>query len=74
MAGESGGHEATFGVWFATFVIAAGTIVGGIGLIEWVWPVFWVGVGLFVAGCIGAFFAGIMDSVSEFGPAPGGEH
>jgi uncharacterized membrane protein YfcA len=68
MARESGGHEATIGVWIATFVIIAGTIVGGIALIYWNWPLFWVGVGMFIGGCIGAWLAGIMESVSEFGP------
>ena len=68
MARESGGHEATIGVWIAVFVIIAGTIIGGIALIEWVWPLFWVGTGLTVAGSIGAWLAGIMESVSEFGP------
>ena len=74
MARESGGHEATLGVWIATFVIIAGTIVGGIALIEWNWPGFWIGTGLFVAGCAGAYFAGIMENVSEFGsPAMEGD-
>jgi hypothetical protein len=72
MAGDSGGgHGATTGVWIATAVIIAGSIVAGIALIEWVWPVFWVGVGLMVAGCIGGYFTNIMDMVSEFSPAPG---
>ena len=70
MTGQSGGHDASAAIWVATFVIIAGTIVGGIALIEWNWPAFWIGVGLFVAGCIGAFFSGIMEAVSEFGPAP----
>jgi hypothetical protein len=65
--GTGGGHGATTGVWIATAVIMAGTIVGGIGLIEWIWPMFWVGVGLMVAGCVGGYFANIMDMVSEFG-------
>jgi hypothetical protein len=72
MAGDSaGGHGATTGVWIATAVIMIGTIVGGIGLIEW-WlgPVFWIGVGLIVAGGIGGYFTNIMDMVSEFSPPP----
>ncbi len=73
MARESGGHEATIGVWTATFVIIGATIMGGIALIFWNWPLFWVSVGLLVAGCIGAAFAGIMDAVSEFGPATGSD-
>jgi hypothetical protein len=56
-------------VWIATAVIIAGTIIGAVALIEWVWPLFWIGVGLVVAGCIGGYFANIMDMVSEYGPA-----
>jgi hypothetical protein len=71
MAGESGGgHGATTSVWIATGAIIAGSIIGGIALIEWIWPLFWVGVGLMVAGCIGGYFANIMDMVTEFSPAP----
>jgi hypothetical protein len=69
MAGESGGHDVSPAIWVATFVVIAGTIVGGIALIEWNWPMFWTGVGLFVIGCIGGFFAGIMEAVTEFVPA-----
>lgn len=73
MAGEAGGgHGATMGVWIAVAIMIAGSIVSAIGLIEWIWWMFYVGVGLMVGGGIMAFFAGIMDSVSEFGlpPAP----
>jgi hypothetical protein len=73
MAGESGGHDVAPAIWVATFVVIAGTIIGGIALIEWNWPIFWVGIGLFVAGSIGGYFAGIMEAVTEFGPAPGHE-
>ena len=66
MAGN--GHGASGATWLATAVIIAGTIVGGIALIEWNWVMFWIGVGLFVAGCIGGYFAGIMESVTEFKP------
>ncbi|HEX3907278.1 MAG TPA: hypothetical protein VHW92_05060 [Mycobacteriales bacterium] len=66
MAGN--GHGASGATWFATAVIIIGTIVGGIALIEWIWVMFWIGVGLFVAGCIGGYFAGIMESVTEFKP------
>ncbi|MBV9871857.1 MAG: hypothetical protein JO214_14670 [Frankiaceae bacterium] len=72
MAGDSGGgHGATTGVWIAVAVIIAGSIIGGIALIEWVWPVFWVGVGLMVLGTVGAYLADIMDMVSEFGSGDG---
>lgn len=71
MAGNANvGHGASAAAWVATAVIIVGTIVGGIALIEWNWPMFWTGVGLFVAGCVGGYFAGIMESVTEFTPAP----
>jgi hypothetical protein len=71
MAGDStGGHGATTGVWIAAAVIMIGTVVAGVALIYW-WlgPVFWVGIGLMVAGCIGGYFTNIMDMVSEYAPA-----
>ena len=70
MASESSGHEVEPAIWVAVFVIIAGTIVGGIALIEWNWIAFWIGVGLFVVGCVGGWAAGIMESVTEFGPGP----
>ncbi|MGN6475441.1 MAG: hypothetical protein ACTHK4_17570 [Mycobacteriales bacterium] len=70
MASDSSGHDVAPGIWVATFVIIAGTIVGGIALIEWNWPAFWVGVALTVGGSIWAWLAGIMESVTEFGPGP----
>jgi hypothetical protein len=74
MAGDSGGgHGATTGVWIVTAVIMIGTILGGIALVIWNWPLFWVGVGLMVAGCIGGYFANIMDMVTEYSPAPSRE-
>ncbi|HVU61781.1 MAG TPA: hypothetical protein VHD58_09040 [Mycobacteriales bacterium] len=73
MASESSGHDASASIWAAVFVIIAGTIVGGIGLIEWNWIAFWIGIGLTVGGSIWAWLAGIMESVSEFGsPAESG--
>jgi hypothetical protein len=68
MAEETSGHDASVAIWVAVFVIIAGTIVGGIALIEWNWPIFWVGIGLFVLGSIGAALGGIMDAVDEFVP------
>jgi hypothetical protein len=68
MARDSGGgHGATVGVWIAVIVIIAGSIVGAIALIEWVWPAFWVGIGLMVVGCVMAYFNDIMGMVTEFG-------
>jgi hypothetical protein len=73
MAADSGGgHGANLGVWIAVALIIAGSIVGGIALIEWVWPVFWVGVALMVVGCVLAYFNDIMSAVSEFGSTSGG--
>jgi hypothetical protein len=75
MAGDSaGGHNVTTGVWIVTVVIMIGTILGGVGLIEW-WlgPVFWIGVGLIVAGGIGGYFTGIMDMVTEYSPVTAAE-
>jgi fatty acid desaturase len=70
MAGNANvGHGASGAAWAATVVIIVGTIVGGIALIYWNWLMFWIGVGLFVAGSIGGYFAGIMESVTEFTPA-----
>jgi fatty acid desaturase len=70
MAGNKvSGHGANAAAWIACAVIMVGTVVGGIALIIWNWPLFWTGVGLFVVGGIGGYFAGIMDSVSEYAPA-----
>jgi hypothetical protein len=70
MAGDSGGgHGATTGVWIVTAVIMIGTILGGVALIIWNWPLFWVGIGLLVAGGIGGYLTGIMDMVTEYAPA-----
>jgi hypothetical protein len=74
MAGDSGGgHDVTTGVWIASAVIMIGTILGGIALVIWNWPLFWVGVGLMVAGCIGGYFTHMMDMVTEYAPAPARE-
>ncbi|HWC35954.1 MAG TPA: hypothetical protein VG650_14150 [Mycobacteriales bacterium] len=70
MASQDSGHDVAPGIWVATFVIIVGTILGGIALIEWNWPAFWIGVGLFVAGSVGGYLAGIMEAVTEFGPGP----
>jgi hypothetical protein len=71
MAGDTvSWHGASMGAWFMTVIIIAGTIVGGIALIYWNWTMFWVGVGLFVVGCLGGYFTNIMGAVSEYAPAP----
>jgi fatty acid desaturase len=70
MAGNSNaGHGASAAAWVACAVIMIGTVLGGVALIIWNWPLFYTGVGLFVAGGIGGYFAGIMDSVTEYAPA-----
>ena len=73
MDGESGGHDVAPAIWTAVVVTIVGTLVGGVALVYWNWPLFWIGIGLFVAGCVGGYFAGIMESVTEFGPVPGHE-
>ncbi|HTW21471.1 MAG TPA: HGxxPAAW family protein [Mycobacteriales bacterium] len=69
MAGEStGGHGATPVVWVATAMMMVGVVVGGIALIEWIWPIFWIGVGITVAGGVVGYFGRIMDMVTEYAP------
>ena len=55
------------GSWIACLVIIAGFVVGGIAMIVWNWPLFWVGVGVTVVGCVIAGAVGIMDDVMEYG-------
>ncbi len=73
MAEETAGHDASIGIWISVFVTIAGTIVGGIGLIEWIWPMFWVGIAMFVGGLGAGALLGIMEAVDEFIPAPAPE-
>jgi hypothetical protein len=61
-----GWHGASIGAWLATAVIIGGTIIGGIALIYWNWPLFWTGVGLFVAGGVAGYFTNIMAAVEEY--------
>jgi hypothetical protein len=70
-ASSSGAHGGVTPVaWLVVAIIIAGSIVSGIALIEWVWPLFWVGVGMMVVGFIGGAFAGMMSMVTEYGPGP----
>ena len=62
-----GGHGASMKSWVASAVIVAGFIVGGIAIIYWNWPMFWVGVGVAVLGVIMGAFSGIMEEVTEYG-------
>jgi hypothetical protein len=62
-----GGHGGvTVAAWVVVAVIIAGTIMGGIALIEWIWPLFWVGVGLIVVGGLGMYATRMMDMVTEY--------
>ena len=68
MAGNAGGgHGASIGSWVACLVIIAGFLVGGLALIVWNWPVFWVGVGVVVVGAVIARAVHIMEDVMEYG-------
>jgi hypothetical protein len=73
VAGNAGGgHGASIGSWIACLVIIAGFVVGGIAMIVWNWPMFWIGVGVVVVGCVMARAVGIMDDVMEYGGSGGG--
>lgn len=65
-------HRTTPAAWLACAVIMAGSIASGVALIEWTWPWFWVGIGLMIGGSMFGWAVGIMDQVSEFGPADRG--
>lgn len=68
MAGNAGGgHAVSVGSWFACVVIVAGFALGGAALIIWNWPMFWVGVGIVVVGCVIGRAVNIMEDVSEYG-------
>lgn len=69
------GHGASLKSWLAALVILAGFIVGGIALIYWNWPVFWIGVAIAVIGGLIGWAVGIMNDVTEYGggPAAGNE-
>lgn len=61
-------HSATVWNWTAVVVICGATILGGIALIEWVWPLFWAAVGLAIGGAVFAWRTGIMAATSEWHP------
>ena len=75
MAGNAGGHGAKLVSWIACLVILAGFVIGGVALIIWNWPMFWIGgVAVIVLGCIFAAAVNIMDDVTEYGGhGPGGD-
>ena len=64
---NAGGHGAKLGSWLACLVMLVGFTMGGIALVYWNWPLFWVGVGVFVVGGIFARAVNIMDDVTEYG-------
>jgi Co/Zn/Cd efflux system component len=53
--------------WLACTLIVVGFIVGGVALIYWNWPVFWIGVAIVVVGSIFGWAVNIMEDVSEYG-------
>jgi hypothetical protein len=63
---EQAEQAATVGSWIAVGIICGGTVVGGIALIEWLWPMFWVGVAMFIGGGLLGWRTNIMGSVSEW--------
>ena len=62
-----GGHGAKLGSWLACLVMLAGFTLGGVAIVAWNWPLFWVGVGIFVAGMVFARVVNIMEDVTEYG-------
>jgi hypothetical protein len=71
--GSGGGHDVSASIWAAVAVIIVGSVLMGVALVIWNWPLFWVGTGLMVVGVVGSYFVGIMDSVTEFGAGVGSE-
>ena len=67
-----GGHGASMKSWLAATVIVIGFIVGGVAIIYWNWPVFWIGVGIVVVGSVFGAAVGIMNEVTEYGGSGGG--
>jgi hypothetical protein len=61
------GHNTTPGAWVTVVIVLVGFIVGGIGLIEWNWIMFWIGVAVAVAGVALGAAVGIMAQVTEYG-------
>ena len=74
MAGNAGGgHGASVGSWVACLVIVVGFLLGGIALVVWNWPLFWLSVAIIVIGCIIARASNIMDDVMEYGGGGAGD-
>lgn len=71
-SGAGGGHGASMKSWLAATVIVIGFVVGGVAIIYWNWPIFWVGVGIVVVGSILGAAVGIMNEVTEYGGGSAG--
>jgi hypothetical protein len=61
-------HNTTPAMWACVATIAGGTVVSGIALIEWIWPMFWVGIAMMVLGAAVAWRVDIMSAVSVWTP------
>jgi hypothetical protein len=72
VAGNTGGHGASVGSWVVCAVIVGGFVLGGVALIVWNWPLFWVGVGVTVLGFVLARAVNIMSDVTEYGGSGSG--
>ena len=67
MTDNGGGHGASTGSWIACLIIVVGFVLGGVALVIWNWPLFWISVGVIVVGVVVARAAHIMDDVTEYG-------
>jgi hypothetical protein len=67
VTGNGGGHGASVGSWIACLIIVVGFVLGGVALVIWNWPMFWISVGVIVVGAIVARAANIMEDVTEYG-------
>jgi hypothetical protein len=61
-------HASTVANWIAVALITGATLLGGVALVLWNWPLFWTAVGLFAGGIVGAWRGHIMDAVSVYQP------
>ena len=61
-------HAATAANWIAVAVITGATMLGGVALILWNWPLFWAAVALSAGGIAGAWRSNIMNAVSVYQP------
>lgn len=59
----SDNHGNTIAAWTAVTIATLGFVVGGIGLMVYSWPTFWVGVAMLPIGAV----AGLILSRAGFG-------